>query len=414
MSTLHNQLAVAESEDVARGIRLLLRTPLLTQTGDPEAFELVRRRQQPLRAWFDYTCGWNLLVEPRLGYARLVKVGTVLDASRPARRLRSGRAPFDRRRYTLLCVVAAELLGAPVTTIGLLAERVVQACALDEALPDLDTSKRPERMALVDALLLLEDLGALEVVDGASDSFVDSAAAKVLYRVNTTLLVRLLAAPRSPTALGVAPAELPQRFEEVLAGLGVETRYGVAGEGSPSWSPTDVRRALWLRHSVLRRLLDEPVVHLQDLTAEQRDYAATPGGRQVIRRAAAQAGFVLEERAEGLMFVDPEAVATDTTFPDSGSTARVAALLLLDDLVAAGQPMTPGELALAAANAMRRFPSWARAYHQDDGPGRLADDALDVLVAFGLARREGALVVALPAAARYAVSVTTDVTQEVR
>jgi uncharacterized protein (TIGR02678 family) len=198
MSTLHNQLAVAEAEDVAHGIRLLLRTPLLTQTIDPDAFEIVRRRQQPLRAWFDYYCGWTLLVEPRLGYARLVKIGTVHDASRPARRLRSGRAPFDRRRYTLLCVVAAELLGTPVTTIGLLAERVAQACALDDILPDIDTSKRPERMAFVDALLLLEHLGAIEVLDGASDSFVESESAKVLYRVNPTLLVRLLSAPRSP------------------------------------------------------------------------------------------------------------------------------------------------------------------------------------------------------------------------
>jgi hypothetical protein len=31
------------------------------------------------------------------------------------------------------------------------------------------------------------------------------------------------------------------------------------------------------------------------------------------------------------MFIDPDAIATDTTFPDSGSTARIAALILLDD-----------------------------------------------------------------------------------
>ncbi|HEY6796292.1 MAG TPA: TIGR02678 family protein [Kineosporiaceae bacterium] len=443
MSTLHNQLAVAEAEEVARGVRLLLRTPLLTQAADGEGFDLVRRRQQPLRAWFDYHCGWTLTVEPRLGYARLLKVGTVHDASRPARRARSGRAPFDRRRYTLLCVVAAELLDTPATTIGLLADRVVQACALDEALPSFDTSRRPERMAFVDALVLLEQLGVLEVLDGSSDAYVEAESAKALYRVNTTLLVRLLASPRSPSTLEVGPGEIPERFEELLAALGRESRYGVRDDagrddtenggtdavdgpgashapfdaadggsadghgGGAAWTPAvaDVRRTLWLRHSILRRLLDEPVVHLDDLTVQQREYAATLTGRQLIRRAATQGGFVLEERAEGLMFVDPDQIATDSVFPDGGSTAKVAALLLLDALVAAGQPLSVGELTLVATEALTRFPSWAKAYREDDGPHRLAEDATAVLESFRLARREGDLVTARPAAMRYTVSV---------
>jgi uncharacterized protein (TIGR02678 family) len=98
MSNLQNQLVVAEQEDVARGIRLLLRRPLITQATDEEAFDLIRKRQQPLQSWFDYHCGWSLLVEPRLGYARLMKVGVRDDATRPARRLRSEKQPFDRRR----------------------------------------------------------------------------------------------------------------------------------------------------------------------------------------------------------------------------------------------------------------------------------------------------------------------------
>lgn len=103
MSTLANQLASAErEEEVARAIRLLLTRPLLTEAADPTGFDLVRRRRDPLARWFDYTCGWNLVVEPRRGYARLTKVRGNPDGSRPARRARSGRAPFDRRRYVLL------------------------------------------------------------------------------------------------------------------------------------------------------------------------------------------------------------------------------------------------------------------------------------------------------------------------
>ncbi len=74
-------------------------------------------------------------MEPRQGYARLVKVRADADPSRPARRRRSTKAPFDRRRYTLLCLVAAEALAAPVTTIGMLAQRVVQAAGADDQIP---------------------------------------------------------------------------------------------------------------------------------------------------------------------------------------------------------------------------------------------------------------------------------------
>ena len=404
MTALHNQLVVAEQEDIARGVRLLLRHPLLTQAADQDGFDLVRRRQQPLASWFDYHCGWSLLVEPRLGYARLVKIGTVDDAGRPARRRRTGRAPFDRRRYVLLCVVAAELLNTPVTTIGLLADRVTQACAVDEVLSGFDSSQRSERMAFVDVLRLLEGFGAVEVVDGSSDSYVEADTAKVLYHVNTTLLIRLLAAPRGASALAVEPADVPLRFDRLLAAITTETRYG-ARENDPL-DGSDVQQKLWLRHSILRRLFDEPVVYHRDLTDDQREYLASPTGRQIVRRAAVQAGFVLEERAEGYLLVDPDAIATDSTFPDSGSNVKVAALLLLDHL---GEP--PGlrsraELHRASRRILERFPSWGKAYQSDDGPQRLADEALAVLLNFRLVRREGDLFSLLPAAARYAVEIT--------
>ncbi len=127
MSTLANQLAAAQREQVARAIRLLLARPLLTEATDPAGFELVRRRREPLAQWFDYTCGWSLVVEPRRGYARLTKVRADPDGSRPARRARSGRAPFDRRRYVLLCVTAAELLSLPGARMTAVDERAAVA-----------------------------------------------------------------------------------------------------------------------------------------------------------------------------------------------------------------------------------------------------------------------------------------------
>lgn len=397
MSTLANQLVVAEREDVARGIRLLLGRPAITERSDPAAFELIRRRQDPLVKWFDYHCGWQLVVEPRLGYARLLKIRSSPDASRPARRPRAGRAPFDRRRYVLLCVTAAELLAVPVTTVGLLADRVVQACGADPALPAFDSASRTERMAFVDALRLLEALGALHVLDGSTDSYADSADAKVLYRVDATVLLRLTAAPVGASRIAVPPDQVAPRFEELLRETVREQRYGRSDDDAGSVAQRNLR----LRHSILRRLFDDPVLHHDDLTEDELAYLTSLTGRQIIRRAAEQAGFLLEERADGLLLVDPDGIATDSRFPDDSASARVAALLLLEPLTAATGGLTPEELASAARALLLRFPRWAKLYQAADGPERLAQDAVRVLTDFGLAQRRGDRVVARPAAARY-------------
>ncbi|MGW5820139.1 TIGR02678 family protein [Streptomyces noursei] len=413
MSTLANQLASAEREEVARAIRLLLARPLLTKAADPAGFDLVRRRRDPLARWFDYTCGWSLVVEPRRGYARLTKIRANPDGSRPARRARSGRNPFDRRRYVLLCVTAAELLSMPMTTIGMLADRVVQATAVDRALPTFDPVHKPERTAFVDVMKLLESYDVLRTVDGTTEAYVDSAEAKVLYRVDTTLLMRLPAAPVGASRLAVPPDEVPARFEDLLAGLVRERRYGGAAADGTADEPngeaaaTDAQRNLRLRHSVLRRLFDDPVLHRADLTEDELAYVASLTGRQILRRSVEQAGFLLEERSEGFLLVDPDGIATDVRFPDDSSTARVAALLLLEPLCAAPAGLLPEQLAEAGATQLRRFPSWAKAYQSEDGPARLADDAVRVLLDMGLARRAGDRVVVRPAAYRYRLTETT-------
>jgi uncharacterized protein (TIGR02678 family) len=402
MSNLSNQLAIAERDEVARGIRLLLGNPLMNERTAPELFDLIRRRREPIRQWFDYYCGWSLIVEPRLGYARLVKVTSAADPSRPARRARSSRAPFDRRRYVLLCLAAAELLAVPVTTIGLLADRLSRASAADPVVSTFDSASRGERMAFVDVLRLLESYGVLEVVDGTTDSFVESAAAKVLYRVDSTLLLRLLAAPVGPSQLAVPPEEVALRLDELRTLVTHERRYGrPGGEHSDAVPISDVQRNLWLRHSIFRRLVDDPVVYSSDLSADQRAYLASPTGRQLLRRAAEQGGFALEERSDGMLLVDPDAIATDSKFPDDASTAKVAALILLDKLD--GAPATSARLEVRAAELLARFPRWARSYRDADGPARLLSDAITVLGDFGLVRVDGGVVYPLPAAARYAV-----------
>lgn len=397
MSGLANQLVVLEREEVARGVRLLLARPLLTERVAPEEFDLVRRRREPITLWFEYYCGWQLLVEPRLGYARLFKVRVATDPTRPARRLRSGRPPFDRRRYVLLCVVAAELLTVPVTTIGMLADRLVAATATDLVLATFEPAMRAERRAFVDVLRLLESYGVLEVVDGSTDAYVDAPTAKVLYQVDGTLLVRLLAAPVGPSRLAVPVEEVPLRAEELMHAASRERRYGDMEDGRPVSS---TQRNLWLRHAVFRRLVDDPVLYFDDLTADERGYLASPSGRQLLRRAAADAGFVAEERAEGVLFVDPDGIATDGRFPDDVAVARVAGLFLLDRL---GSVTAVEQLHSVAVELFDRFPRWATQYRQEGGAAQLVTDALTVLAGHGLVRVSAGLVHPLPASARYTV-----------
>ncbi|MCW3820735.1 TIGR02678 family protein [Micromonospora sp. DR5-3] len=398
MSDLRSELDRERATEQAQAIRALLARPLLTRDTDA-GFALVVRHRANLVSWFDTHTGWRLIVEPRAGYARLMKTSPRPPVDRPARRPRGARTPFDRRRYTLLCLVAAELLGGPVTTIGIIAERLAHACAAEPGIVGFDSSRHDDRRAYVDALLLLEELGVLTAVDGSTDAYLQQTDAKVLYRVDSGRLVRLLAARQ-------APSRLPDGDIDALL---QEPRY--AGADDPAAEVSDEQRNRWLRHSIVRRLLDDPVVYFADLSDAQRAYAHSITGRRMLRAAVADAGMVLEERAEGLLAVDPDAFATDEKFPAGGSVAGQAALLLLDTVLAARpDPVGEEQLIRQLADRFAAVPGWARTYRSDGGPQRLTGEALALLTRFGLIQRDGGAVRALPAAARYAVSQPTVVT----
>lgn len=399
-----NRRVTQTRDEMALGIRALLTSPLLTREHDEVAFTAVRRRRTELISWFDYFCGWTLTVEPRQGYARLAKVraeDSHVAVPRPARRVRGTGAPFDRRRYTLLFLVAAELTVVGRTTIGLLAQRVAHTCALEEGIADFDSSVRAERAALVDALLLLEDYGALTSVDGSTESYLAGDDALVLYRADTARLARLISAPVPPSRIGGSrpdPAGLTveerygpsvedadgARGPEPLEGSreGVDTRFP---EDDAMVAPTHNQRLLRARHHLMRRLLDDPVVYTADLSVAEAEYAATPSGRGLLRRAAAEAGFVLEERAEGYLLVDPQGWATDDVFPGVGNVKQTA-LLLLDVLLDAGDPLSWSALVGEVEGLLERKPSWARSFRGEGGAERLTREALAVLVGHGLVR----------------------------
>lgn len=378
-------LATDLSAERSRAIRLLLRWPILNAQDQPDSFREVVRHHDWLIAWFDDTCGWQLIVDPGAGFARLGKRarGAKVDVSRPLRRSRGAQQAFDRRRYQLLCLVAAQLVQHPVTTVGLLA-RAISAEA------GLDTSRHRERVALVDVLRTLIEWQALRTSGGTVDDFVETEEANALLQADTTRLHRLLVTTVAPTSLtdDVSPSA-------ALVYLGAEPRYGRDREADVQKAGSDDEQRLRrIRHMIGRRLLDDPVLYFEDLTEEEQSYVENPAGRQWLRNRVADAGFELEERSDGLLAVDPDGLATDLQFPGPHGNAHQLALLLVDDLLTSSDSarrdtveLAPVELERVVDAVFDRFPNWARSHRDTEGRRTLTAEAIELLESFGLVRR---------------------------
>lgn len=409
-SALGSQLGRERSE----AIRYLLALPLLQEAEEPDGFRAVVRHREWLSDWFENTLGWPLVLNVHGGWARLLKRNDVPDASRPARRSRGARQSFDRRRYELLCTICAELTRRPVTTIGLLAKAVVLTTATDEGLRRFDSAQRSERLAFVDALQLLGKWGAITFSGGDAELFVDRDDGNALLSVDSSLLNRLLAsAIPSSTIEGTNTAEAIWR-------LVVEPRYGDAPSGGPEVDAESRNR--WLRHSLARRLLDDPVLYYDDLTDQQRSYITSLSGRAWLLARAADAGFEVEERAEGKLAVDSDHIATDDVFPSPQDNVKQVALLLVDVLAPSEngvrrlEERTLAELTTVLCAMMAEHPGWAKQYQDGDGPARLVRSATEVLASFRLVRLNGDRVCPRPALARYAASaaVVSDADEQAR
>ena len=390
-------LAGHHAVERARAIRELLAMPILNVATDPDRFGLAVRHHEWLATWFETTCGWQLIVDIGAGFARLAKRSAHHDPTRPLRRLRGNKGPFDRRRFQLLCLICAELVRRPVTTIGLLAQAIP---------PDaqFDTSRRVDRTAFVDSLLALGQWGVVRATAGSVDAFVDDERGNAILTADTARLHRLLASSNAPSGLADAVS-----LQEATGALLAEPRYGEAA--CDPGAVSDDQRLLWTRHSLARRVLDDPVTLLEDLSPAEQDYLAHPSGRRWLRERVAEAGFELEERAEGVIAVDPDAIATDLQFPSPQGNTYQLALLLIDRMVAKGTGgrRTVGTLSLTALRhavdeVLADHPVWARAYREEGGPALLLEEAVDLLVSFGLVRREDdGAVVGRPVLARYRI-----------
>ena len=308
---------------------------------------------------------------------------------------------MDVRRYTLFALACAELdaTADPQAILSRIAEGVAQRTLVEDAIPTFEPTRRSERLALVDALALLEDLGVLRLREGSTGGYVDAGRLDddPFYDVDRVLLASLASPPVAP-ARATSAAEI----------------------GHEDYPPSELGDRARARHALYRRLVDDPVTYDEDLADGERSHFATQGAARIGAEITTWTGMTLERRAEGATAVDVAAAEagvralTDITFPAASGAVRphVALLLASDlaDLLRASPDrvrhlvVQPDDLRTLVAGYIEEHRShWPPGtLAQEDAAGMLAADAAALLAGFGLLRRAGASWRAMPAIARFA------------
>ncbi len=367
-------LEQTEAAQLTRCIRVLLRRPLLRAGGpDGGVLPVVRRYRSRLQTFFSAYCGYRLVVEST--FARLYKTGPGLDGTRGASASTTG-APFTPRAYAYLALTLAVLTGSgpQVLLSGLVADIRSAAAEAELPTPDDITGRR----ALVAALRHLVALGVLTETDGSLAPWVEDTTAEALISIDVELLRHLVAAPLRQASDARSLLEL-------------------AADPGPGGA----------RHAVRRRIIEDPVVHVADLSTEQVSWLRS-AHRGEARLLEERLGLRLELRAEGAAAVDDEDYLTDLHFPGTSTLARCCVLVLPDLLedpetrrADGWYTVTPARLRRACAELVERFPdAWSKDARDD--PDALADQVAHRLREVGLAQPGGDdLVLLSPAAHRY-------------
>ncbi|WP_046779805.1 TIGR02678 family protein [Streptomyces yangpuensis] len=288
--------------------RLLLAHPLVTSTGPhADLFPLIRRHADWLGKRFQQVLGYRLLVDT--SYARLFKAG--LGAGAGHRLERSTGTAFTPRTYSCLALALSVLVTAPEQVLLSQLVADIKAAAADAGVKLEDTSRAVEKRTLVAALRQLIDWGVLTERDGSVGSLVQEEGGEALITVDREIARIIVSGP----------------LTQSLDGADLVRRAADPGFGGP-------------RTYVRRRLVETPVVYLDELTAAERDWLRTRQRREA-QAFSELLGLEAEIRGEGVALVDPEEELTDVHLPGTGTVAQ-ASLLVLERLVERLRPADPG------------------------------------------------------------------------
>jgi uncharacterized protein (TIGR02678 family) len=298
------EVSPLELAEYQKAARLALRHPLITSSyPDSSALPFVRKWVRQLRSDFGEVLGYTLLSSGDT--IRLRRVQDTLDGTRPA--VTRARRPFDRRRYAYL-VLALSALGRSGAQIAL--SELADAVAADAGRIDdvgMDTGRKPDRDAFVDAVAWLEARGALRMADGSAVEWVnDPERAEALYDIDREVVGAIY-----------APSRVLQHLSSVT-----ELLDGPGGGTAPAQGREPRRRGNARR--ARRLVLEHPVVYYADVDAELRGQLRSASLAEDVERLT---GLGLERRAEGVALVSAGQRFTDLAFPSTGTVAQAALLL---------------------------------------------------------------------------------------
>jgi uncharacterized protein (TIGR02678 family) len=375
--------------------RALLRNPLLPASGETaKDYMLVRRHKVWLKYWLAKFPAWDLHIDKEV--ARLRKSpADHTDETRPAIDATSG-SRFSRRRYALLCLALAALERSErQTTLGKIAETIMEFVAVDRDLQSaglvFDIANYDQRRDLVHAVRLLLDSGLLRRIHGDERQFLNrTGTSDVLYDINRPILAVMLNVSRSPSALSHHSCSIEGR----LAGIIDDP---VAG--------TEDARSRRIRSRLVRTLLDDPILYFSDLNKEERAYLQRQRG-YLIRQIHEATGLIPEVRSEGIAMVDDAGDLTDIRLPEEGTDGHLS--LLLAEWFAErcrSFPSTPvrfSEVEEYVAELIRVYGSrWRKEVREPGAEAPLAQDTLLRLRGLRLVHITAEGVVPLPASGRY-------------
>jgi len=384
-------------------LRALLRTPLLTPDGEHSGeFALIRRHREWLATWFAHHANWSLSVTAEV--ARLRKTPAVTtDSSRGAMDARSEEL-FTRTRYVLLCLALAALeRGDRQVTLGRLAEAITSSIAADPGFVTAgfawSLDNQGGRRDFVHALRFLLALGALRRVQGDEERFVHDKGSDALYNVIRPVLVVLLACRRSPSLVTTMD------FESRLDALTEDS-------GRPDTIESQNRA---IRAWLVRRLIDDPVLYYQTLSAENRAYLDRQRGH-LIPELTAATGLEAEVRAEGIALADADGDCTDIGLPEEGTEGHLTLLLAawFAGKLRETRESAPGLTTIEAvrqqtARLIRKHRHhWRKEVTQKGAEIWLTQLVLSRLAGLGLIEYQSAGVIPLPAVGRYALRATQE------
>jgi uncharacterized protein (TIGR02678 family) len=379
--------ALQAEDERQQALRALLAEPFI---GAKEpAFKAIRCHDAELTKRCADLLGYRLHVTP--SFARLVKTPTDRALRRGTRVPPSGPRARDRARddwpqlsdrgvALLFLTLAALERGGQQTVIGELAQDVVDTGARADPPISVDLELRAERAAFADGLELLCHWGVLQLMHGRRGTFANRIQAgddaEALFTVDRR---RLALVPRDPFAAMAA---------------------GSAGElAAEAEAASPEARTRQIRHRLARRLVEDPVLYLDECNEQERAYFVSQRAN-LERRVADWTGLTIERRAEGTAALEAGRQLTDVPFP-AGATIKQLALLLCEWLADERGATWAGLRRMVRALLAQHERHWNRSPDDEVVVDAMLDQAAALLVELDLAARTATGLCARPLCARF-------------